>query len=295
MRNTVLAVTLSTAVLVSGCVTDGQNGTGAGSFDKETVGTVLGGVLGAVVGSRFGKGNGQLAAAALGAVAGGYFGKQFGASLDVADKEALEHKSAEALSSARDGEAVGWSNPATGASAVITPQGTHQEARKVAMLRDKSVAPLPTLELLGETWEAKTSANVRSAPSLDANVVSGLKSGETFTAVGKVEGKDWIVVGRGNRTIGYVASSLVQKASPQTVAQVSATSASAPSLRAAIDLDALENDQAIDLDAENLVAEEVATTSTCRNMNVAITTKDGGSEQQEMKACKAADGAWEII
>ena len=294
MRKTVLAVTLSASFLVSGCATDGQSGTGGG-INKETVGTVLGGVFGAVVGSKFGKGKGQLAAVAIGALAGAYVGNQFGASLDDADREAVKRKSAEVLSSAHDGEAVGWSNPDTGASAVITPQDTHKEVRKVALLREKHVAPLPTLELIGDTWEAKTGANVRSAPSLDAEVVSSLKTGEIFTAVGKVEGQEWIVVGRGNRTIGYVASSLVQEAPVQTSTQVASSIPATSTLRDAVDLDALENDQAIDLDAEGLVAEEVAVTSTCRNMNVAISTKDGQPEQQQMKACKAADGAWEIL
>jgi len=290
MRKSVLAIATSVSILVSGCTTTGSNGTG-NTIDKETVGTVLGGILGAVAGSQFGKGKGQLAAVAIGTLAGAYVGNQFGASLDEADRIALEKKSAEALASANDGETIGWSNPDTGASARITTKDTTTEVRRVALLRSKDIAPLPTLELIGDTWEAKKNANVRSAPSMDSEVVSGLKTGETFTAVGKVEGQDWIVVGRNNRTIGYVAGFLVQEASEEVTAALSTAS----TLRTAVDLDSLENDQAIDLDAEGLVAEEVAATSTCRHMNVAISTKDGQSEQQDMKACKASDGAWEII
>lgn len=293
MHKTVVARVLGVSLLVTGCATDGKNTT----MNKETVGTVLGAVIGGVVGSTFGKGKGQLIATAIGAAAGAYAGNMFGASLDEADRRAVEKKTAEALGSVEDGKTVAWSNPDSGASATITPQDTHTETRKVALLRDKKIAPLPTLELIGETWEATTSANVRSAPSLDGEVLSGLQTGETFTAVGKVEGRDWIVVGQGRRTVGYVASSLVQKATLQTASAQPVTTSGVESspLRAAVDLDAMENDQAIDLDAEGLVAEEVVASSTCRNMNVSITSKDGNSEQQHMKACKAGDGAWEIL
>lgn len=289
MHKTVVAGVLGVSLLVTGCATDGKDTT----MNKETVGTVLGAVIGGVVGSKFGKGKGQLIATAIGAAAGAYAGNMFGASLDEADRLAVEKKTAEALGSVEDGKTVAWSNPDSGASATITPQDTHTETRKVTLLRDKRIAPLPTLELIGETWEATTNANVRSAPSLDGEVVSGLQTGETFTAVGKVEGHDWIVVGQGKRTVGYVASSLVQKATLQTASEQPASDSSP--LRAAVDLDALANDQAIDLDAEGLVAEEVVASSTCRNMNVSITAKDGDTEQQQMKACKAGDGAWEIL
>jgi surface antigen len=282
------ATALVVVSILSGCVSGGQ-GDQAGSLDKQTIGTVLGGVLGAVAGSQFGGGKGQLAAVAVGALAGAYLGNQIGASLDKADRAAIERKSAEALATARDGQAVRWKNPDSGTSAVITPRDTHSEERKVALLREKRVAPVPRLELIGESWEAKTAANIRSAPSTSANVVSGLKAGEVFTAVGKVPGSDWIAVGRGNRTVGYVAAALVGKPSAP------ATAPEAPPLRQAINLDALEKDRAVDLDAGNLVAEEVAAMATCRDMDVTVTPKDGKTEQQKLKACKGVDGAWEIL
>jgi surface antigen len=282
-----VAAILVTVSMLSGCVSGGQ-GDQANGLDKQTIGTVLGGVLGAVAGSQFGGGKGQLAAVAVGALAGAYLGNQIGATLDKADRAAIERKSAEALATARDGQAVRWQNPDSGASAVIVPQETRTEERRIAMLREKRVASVPRLELIGETWEAKKAANIRSAPSTTADAVSGLKVGETFTAVGKVAGRDWIAVGRGNRTVGYVSAALVGK-------PVTPASPEAPPLRQAVNLDTLEKDRAVDLDAGNLVAEEVAATATCRNMDVAVTPKDGKTEQQKLKACKGADGAWEIL
>jgi uncharacterized protein YgiM (DUF1202 family) len=146
------------------------------------------------------------------------------------------------------------------------------------------------LELIGETWEAKKAANVRTAPTTDAEIVTGLKPGDTFTAVGKVDGSDWIVVGRGKRTIGYVSAPLVQKASASAVA-----AAPAATVRQAVNLDAVEKDRAVDLDAGNLVSQEVTASATCRNTDISITAKDGKTEQQKLKTCKGLDGAWEIL
>ncbi len=287
MRKIFLITALSTSILLSGCATDGTNGS-ASSIDKQAVGTVLGGILGAVAGSRIGGGNGRFVAVAAGTLLGAYVGNQIGASLDEADRLAVKKKVNEVLVSAPDGKVVKWSSPDSGSSAVLTPKDTHKEVRKVTLLRDKRVAPLPRLELIGETWQAKTNANVRAAPSLNADIVSGLKSGETFEAVAKVEGRDWIVVARGKRTIGYVASFLVRKAVDREVmarpTPPSPTNNAAPA-----------NAAAVDLDTSNLVADQVIATSTCRDMSVVIKTKNGKQEHQDIKACKAADGAWDIL
>lgn len=285
MRRFLSFVMIGFSVLVGGCETTGTGQSGGG-VNKQAIGTFIGGLAGALVGSQVGGGRGQLVAIAIGGLAGAAIGNQIGKSLDAADRAAVERKSAEALSSARDGQTVAWNNPDSGASATITPQNTRREDRKIAVIRQKQVAPMPRLELIGDTWEAAKSANVRAAPTTESAVLSSLKQGEAFTAVGKVEGSDWIVVAKGNRTIGYVASSLVRKASVM---------AEAKALRPAVNLDALEKDRAVDLDASNLIAEEVVVSSACRDMNVAVSTKNGATEQQNLKACKGSDGAWEII
>lgn len=283
-RMSLLATAICVPVVLTGCKTAET----AFDNDCKVGGAAIGAVIGGVAaGLLLGKASGKIGTALLGAAVGGLIGQQIGSLLDCKDQQAVEAKTAEAISTGQDGQTVTWSNPQTGAKAVITPQETKAEQRTVALVREKRVQPLPRLALIGETWEAKKAANIRTAPGTDAEVVSGLKAGETFTAVGKVEGSDWIVVGRGKRTIGYVASSLVQK---------SASVAATPTpVRAAVNLDAVEKDRAVDLDAAGTVTQEVVATSACRTTDVKVTAKDGQTGQQNVKACKGADGAWEIL
>jgi uncharacterized protein YcfJ len=57
-----------------------------GGINKETAGTVLGGIGGAVIGAQFGGGVGQLVTTAAGALGGAYLGNQAGKSLDRSDQ-----------------------------------------------------------------------------------------------------------------------------------------------------------------------------------------------------------------
>lgn len=295
MKNSVFAVLLSATVL-AGCATD-QAGT------KQNIGTVLGAVGGALLGSSLGKGDGRFVGVAAGALAGAWIGNQIGKSLDETDRRAVSKKTNQALSQARNGQSVSWANPDAGASAIITPRTSTVESRNVAMLRANNIQSPGTLDLIGSTYIASKSVNLRSGPSSQTQVVGNLKTGERFQAVGQVVGTDWILVGQNSRSVGYVYGPLVEEAPAVQVAAVS--KAKTPesqvpvtdrqqSIRPPIDLDALENDEAIDLDAEGLVAENVAVTSACRTGDVVI-SKGGSTERSNIKACKGIDGAWEIL
>jgi len=289
MTRLVQVSVLALSVALSSCQTL-QN---AENNPKQTGGMLLGAALGGLLGSQFGGGTGKVVATALGVVAGGWLGSEIGKSLDRADRAAIDQKSAQALSSARDGETITWNNPDSGASARITPASTKVERREVPLVRRKDVAPIPPLELIGQTYKARRNANVRAAPTTDAATTTRLRAGETFQAVGKVQGKDWIVVGQNNRTVGYVHASLVQKAAPPSMA--AGTSQGQAAVRPAVNLDHIKDSKAVDLDAEGLVADNVVATSECRTMNVEVSNKEGQSEQNKFKACKGTDGAWEIM
>lgn len=277
-----VASSLVVCTLLSGCATDG-------SMEKKDLGTVIGGVAGVVAGSFFGKGSGRYVAMAVGGLAGAYLGRQFGAMLDEEDRKAVDVKAGQALASSGDGQTVSWSNPEKGVTAEITPSATRTESREVALLRKKEVAPIPALDLIGETYAARKGANVRAAPTTDAAVTAGLKAGETFDAVGKVRGSEWLVVARGRRTIGYVHASLVEPAGAAVQTQQAQAG-----LRPAADLDALAGAEGVDLDAEGLVAEKVAATSTCRTLDYKVSAK-GETATEQHTACKSTDGAWEIL
>lgn len=77
-----LGVASLIALGAAGCA----NNQGGPSLNKETAGTVLGGIGGAVIGAQFGGGVGQLMTTAAGALGGAYLGNQAGKSLDKSDQ-----------------------------------------------------------------------------------------------------------------------------------------------------------------------------------------------------------------
>ncbi|MBF0371839.1 MAG: glycine zipper 2TM domain-containing protein [Alphaproteobacteria bacterium] len=113
----ILAVAAS--LTLSGC---------AGRGEKETAGSLLGGVGGAVAGAQFGKGTGQLAATAAGALLGAFIGSEVGSSLDRADQLHAARASQTAFEQAPVGQAIPWNNPDSGHSGSITPTRTFERA-----------------------------------------------------------------------------------------------------------------------------------------------------------------------
>lgn len=270
--------------MLSGCATNGT------SLNNQTIGTGIGAVIGGVAGTFVGDGAGKALAILVGTTVGGFVGNQVGAWLDEKDQAAINQASANALVSAPTGQDVVWRNPENGNTAIITPKAPVVEERKIAMVRSKTMAPLPKLDLIGETWDAKKSAKVRIAPSTNGEVVTSLKTGDKFTAVGKVVGEDWIVIARGKRTIGYISSKVVGKVELSPI-----VSADNLSVRKASNIDAIEKDRAIDLDAAETVAQVVVANASCRVVDVKVSSQDGQNSNSSTKACKAADGAWEVL
>lgn len=78
------------------------------------------------------------------------------------------------------------------------------------VVQTKEVVLVPTLILINKTYKTKNVTPVRSAPDPDASVVISLQANEKFTAVAKVKDSDWIVVGKGDHTIGFVHQALVR-------------------------------------------------------------------------------------
>ncbi|GLQ05408.1 glycine zipper 2TM domain-containing protein [Sneathiella chinensis] len=292
-KKAVAALLISTAVL-SGCQTTNSG---------ETFGTVLGAVGGAIIGAQFGKGAGQLVGTAIGTLAGAYIGNQLGKILDEQEQAAVEAETATALEKSEDGQKIVWNSPKTGAEAEIQTVNTRQETKTVTLYRDRRISEMPPLTLLGEEYHSLKSSNIRKSPSTDAEIVGSLQEQERFNAVGRVEGKPWIVVAKNNRTVGFVYEPLVEKApAAATVAEAAPTPAIRNQSTFAENAAKLEKEgkgqdslgEPIDLDAEGLIAEEVQVATTCRDLEV--TSKKGDKQGQDsFTACKATDGAWEIL
>ena len=283
---TVLALT---ATLLTGCQTTDMG-------NKEGLGTILGSIGGAVLGSQFGSGTGKILAQAGGAALGGYLGNMLGKMLDEQDQAAVKAEANSAFNSASDGETVSWKNPESGASASMKVNGTESSSRTIKIARIKEISAPQNISLIGKTYQSTSSSNIRSGPSASSVKVGGLASGERFQAVGSVSDGEWIVVGHNNVSVGYVHSSLVREAKEINLADSDS----------AVDLDSIpvtDRQQAlrdpINLDDmntdDNMVVETISASTECRTMDMNVSSKDGESANETLKACKSTDGAWEII
>jgi surface antigen len=112
MQRKALASLAAAALIVAACTND--------AGQKQTAGTVIGGVAGAVLGSRVGGGSGRLIATAVGTLAGAMIGSEIGRSLDRADQLAMTQAEQRAHT-APIGEKVVWNNPDSGNSGYVTP------------------------------------------------------------------------------------------------------------------------------------------------------------------------------
>lgn len=102
---------------------------------KQTAGTIIGGIGGAVIGSQIGSGSGQIVATALGTFAGAMIGADIGRSLDRTDQLAMAQAEQRAHN-ARIGETVVWNNPDSGNYGSVTPLRDGQDSRSGAYCRE---------------------------------------------------------------------------------------------------------------------------------------------------------------
>jgi surface antigen len=94
------------------------------NFNKQSSGTLIGGVAGGLLGTQFGKGDGRLVATGIGALAGALIGGQVGKGLDEQDQKMLKRSSHQALEFSPAGKQVAWTNPDSGNSGALTPTRT---------------------------------------------------------------------------------------------------------------------------------------------------------------------------
>ncbi len=207
-----------------------------------------------------------------------YIARQVGGDLNDDDAMAIEKASARALEWTPAGKSVTWSNPKTGTRAVIKPGKAEMARRSVQTARNKGVAPPRNIQLVAQMWSARRNANLRSSPGTGGKIVGGLAKGEKFTAIGKVQGGKWVMVGIDGKAVGYVFSKLVGPVKSKR----------APVLRA----------EELDLDADNLgrnvVVDTMTVATSCRTVNYTVIMTDSDPANEKFRACKASDGAWEI-
>lgn len=99
-----------------------------GSMNKQTGGTLIGGLAGGLLGAQVGKGEGRLIATGIGALAGALVGGSVGQTLDAYDKQMMENSARQALEFSPTGRAVAWNNPDTGHRGSVTPTNTYKNS-----------------------------------------------------------------------------------------------------------------------------------------------------------------------
>lgn len=119
MRRMAMVLALPLALALAACSGDNQ---------KQTAGTVLGGVAGGVLGSTIGSGTGRTVATVAGAAIGALAGGAIGASLDEQDRARAQRTTQQTLEQAPTGETNTWRNPDSGNRGSTTPTRTFTNA-----------------------------------------------------------------------------------------------------------------------------------------------------------------------
>lgn len=125
IRKFVVATAL--VALLAGCQTTGGN--------KQTGGAVIGGLIGGLAGSQIGGGSGKLWATGAGAVLGALIGSEVGASLDKADRAALERNTYASFNAPLN-QPIVWDNPQNNNRVIVTPTQEGRQAGTNAYCRE---------------------------------------------------------------------------------------------------------------------------------------------------------------
>ncbi|WP_312166812.1 SH3 domain-containing protein [Phenylobacterium sp.] len=149
--------------------------------NKQAGGALIGALVGAAAGSNLAK-NDRGTGTAIGAVAGAATGSYVGCKMQRDE-------------AARGGYAQPSYRPAT-----YTQNGYRL---------NRDVAPA-TFQRDGGGFVARSTLNLRAAPTTHAARVGTLRAGESFQALARVRGTDWILVGQGGVGVGYVHGAYVR-------------------------------------------------------------------------------------
>ncbi len=247
---------------ITGCTTDG-------TFDKEIAGTLLGAAGGALLGSQIGSGSGRVLAVAGGTLLGAWLGNRIGASLDAADRAAIQERTMAALTT---GEPQTWRNPDTGTEARIEVREEKSRAAevKIPVLKDR-VQSTPPLDFIGGTFAAAGATNVRGGPGTDYVIVDSLKPGEQVGVIGQVKGEPWYMISRNGVGAGFVSAALIKEVPDEEVV-------------------AEAQEAVVGEVAEQVIGGERECRTTIQNIRLA----DGTEGTEEVTACRGPNG-WEIV
>jgi len=196
-------------------------------------------------------------------VLGSVLGGEIADLLDPESQRRATEATGEAITT---GQSQSWSNPSAGTSGEVVVTGETQKNTtvQVEVLKD-SVQELPPVDLIGATYVATAAANVRGGPGTDYKVVDGLTTGEAVNVVGKVRGKDWYMISKGDVIVGFVSTSLlVEPVTPLLPPELKPQGA--------------------------VVMETVPAEQTCRTAEHQVRLPNGEIRTEEIDACETPTG-----
>ncbi len=218
----------------------------------------------------------------------GFIDRQTGDSIGADDAALLSGTLAEALETAAPEESVAWSSPKSGASGWIKAGKRVKERRRITSIRDLGLANATLAEIVGSPYRATGRANIRSGPGTKHKIIGRLEKGEILTALAKVRGVKWLMVGREGRAIGYVYAPLLRPAR-----EAAALAAGAMGLLDPQSADDSGDPAAGKPDA-GVEVETVLVRTPCRNVLYELAPEGGAAQKYRFRACKAGDGAWQV-
>lgn len=247
------------AITLAGCQSN---------LTKEDYGTAIGGAIGGILGNKVADDNKALWTAAA-ALAGGYLGKQIGRYLDEQDRQRMAHVTAQTVST---GKAHSWVNPdnKTSGKARVVATETKAEPVKVRVLK-KKVKKVPPLDIVGQTYRATKTSNVRGGPSTDYEIVGKLTADERANVVGQVKDQPWYLISQDGIGSGFVWKPLMEPAPLE-----------AP------------DSSGLAIASSDISEQEIAPTRVCRTVEQSVSLADGSSQSETIQACQGPNG-WEVV
>lgn len=189
---------------IFGCSADG---------DKQTVGAVAGGALGGFLGNRIAGRGSRTLGTILGGVLGAAAGSALGCKLQKNDQAKAERALQQAVLTGQDQD---WQSDETGASGRVE---VGQDVRGVDLGNLKlasGVEPADGYTKVGGAYVSTTTANIRSAPGTNANVLGRLVTGQRVWVPAAVKGQPWVLISDQGLGQGYVSALLLKRAMSAT-------------------------------------------------------------------------------
>ena len=183
------------------------------SGSKQVIGAAGGGAIGGFLGNRVAGKKSRTIGTVTGAATGAALGSALGCKLQRNDQAKAERAMQEAVAS---NKSQSWSNPETGASGRVEVESASSGVNLSEMKLASQVEPVETYSRIGATYTVSSTANIRSAPSLNGDVLGQLSPGQRVWVPATAAGTSWMLVSRDGIGEGYVSASLLQRSSGAT-------------------------------------------------------------------------------